>query len=481
MMTSQIATWLLAMALTIVQPRLLGPETQGRLRLGFSLWTIAAVVIALGTTMYLQLEVARRGASALRLIGPVLAMRTLAFLLAAAVFALAVTPLHPDSESSWILILFGVVSLLATWGEVYTSAFIGLEKMSAPAIIVVVSKLLGTVAAIVVLFAGGGAIGLLIVLAAGNVLGLVLIVRALGRVVRVPLVIDRAAWPIILRGGFGFLVSAAVLTTYQQVDTVVISLLVDRRTLGWYAASDALFGTLLFVPTIVCTAIFPVLGRLADADREAFVVLVRRTFTSLALVAVPIGVGTVAVGREVAPLLYGNKFRPSGDVLSLLGVVLVLTSFTILFGTVALATGRQRFWNSIMFAAAVLTIPLDVVFVSWADRVHHNGAIGGAMAYVVTELMMFVLGIWRVVPYVVERATMWRVGRIVICGLAILAATWPLRGHVIVLPIGVGVIVYVVSVLLTGVLSADERATVSRVLGRLGLRLASPRGTRAGS
>jgi O-antigen/teichoic acid export membrane protein len=482
LLTSQVATWSIALVLTVVQPRLLGPVTQGRLRVAYSLWAIAAVAIGLGTSMFLQLEIARRGQAGLRLMGPVLALRTAVFAIAFPILVVGALVGGADHDLVRIFALYGLVTLLGSWIDVYTSAFVGLERMSAPALIAVVAKLLGTVAAVIVLFAGGGAMGLLLCVTGGNLIGLALVVRAFRRTVSAPLCLDLANWPMIARGGFAFMVAAAILTLYQQVDTVVISLLVDARTLGWYSASDSLFGTLLFLPSIVCTSIFPVLGRLHGSDDpEGFAALVRGAFAMLALVAVPIGLGTVVIGQSLAPLLFGRKFAQSGEVLAVLGVVLIITTATILFGTVALATGRQAFWNSVMFVGVLMTVPLDLVFVPWAEHRYHNGAIGGAMSYVVTEVMMFAIGLAKIVPTLVERATMWRVGRIVICGLAMVAATWPLRGYVIVAPIGVGVIVYVVAVLLTGVLSADERAMVGGVLARLGVRSVASPGGRSGS
>ena len=127
----------------------------------------------------------------------------------------------------------------------------------------------------------------------------------------------------------------------------------------------------------------------------------------------------------------------------MLGTVVVFTFGTIVFGMVALATGRQRFWNTIMVLAIAITIPLDLIFVPWADRTYGNGAIGGAMAYVVTEALMFALGLWKVAPYLVERTFIWRLARVLIAGGLMFMASWPLRDEPLMIPIAVGAVVYV--------------------------------------
>ncbi len=476
MLSSQLVTWSLALVLAIVQPRFLGPATQGRMRLAFSLWTIASVVIALGTSLYLNLETARRGRAALTLVGPIIVLRLLTFSAATVLFAVGAVIGGADREFVWILTLFGLTIALSTVSEVYSALFIGLERMAAPALVNIITRFFGTVAAVVVLFAGGGAIGVLVVAVVANVFGLALIVRAMHRVVDVPLHVGRSQWSTIVRGSVAFMVAGGVLTLYQQVDTVVIALFVEEEALGWYATADALFGTLLFLPTILCSTIFPTLGRLHEHDPEGLVSLVRRTFATLTLVAVPIGLGTVVVAHQAAPLLYGEKFRETGPVLAVLGVVLIVTAVTILLGTVAMATGRQRFWNTVMFAGVLMTVPLDLVLVPWADRTYDNGAIGGALAYVVTEVMMLTVGLWKIAPFLVDRHTMSRVARILLAGCLLVAAAWPTRGSVLVLPVSVGAVVFVVAVLALRVLSDEERSMIARVGQRLPLRRSSPFG-----
>ena len=165
------------------------------------------------------------------------------------------------------------------------------------------------------------------------------------------------------------------------------------------------------------------------------------------------------VAIPLAPsLLYGQAFRPTGQVLTVLGAVIVLTFGTVVFGMVALATGRQRFWNTIMIVAIVITIPLDLVFVPWADRRYENGAIGGAMAYVVTEGLLFALGLWKIAPYLVERMFIWRFVRVLLAGGFMFALSWPLRDQPLVLPVVVGAVSYVLALVVLKVPEKEDWA-----------------------
>lgn len=470
LLTSQLVTWSLATILSIVQPRLLGAESQGNLRLAFSLWTVASVVIGLGTSLFLTLEVARDRRSGLSLLGPVLMIRALAFVGMSVVVAVFVVATESSAEFAQIMVVYGVMIFLASMNDAISAAFVGLERMSVLAKANIIARVVGTIVAVAVLLAGGTAVSVVAVGVAANLLALGLLITALHQITTVRLRGWRARSRPIVRASLGFLVAGVVLAVYQQVDTVLMSLLVDREALGWYGTADTLFGSLLFIPTIVMASVFPVLGRLHQDDPSAIPPLVKRTTSSLLLVTVPIGFGMAVVAFPLTPLLYGEEFRETGAVLFVLGPVLILTAGNVLFGTVALATGRQRFWNTWMATVIVVTIPIDLILVPWADRTYSNGAIGGALAYLITESVLVIVGLTFVAPYLVDRVFVWRVARIGLCGALLFVTSWPLRDLMLLVPITVGVVVYVVSILVSRVLDENDRAQIGKGLERIGLR-----------
>lgn len=195
--------------------------------------------------------------------------------------------------------------------------------------------------------------------------------------------------------------------------------------------------------------------------------MLRRSFNTLLLAAVPIGIGTIVVAPSFVRFLYGPDFAESAPVLAVYGVVVILSSQTILLGRFALATDRVRFWSSLMVVVTVLSVPLDYVLVPWTDREFDNGAIGGALAYVVTETLLIVIGIWKVAPGLLSRVTWMRIGRCAIAGAAMLLVSWPVRDRFFVIPGLVSVIVYVVVILALRTLNDSERVLLQRARAQL--------------
>lgn len=470
-MTSQIVTWILATIIAVVVPRHVGPEAIGQLRVATSLWLIGAILVDLGTSRFQQLEASRRGRTALTDTGLIVIVRTVSFLVTCALVIGYAAETVGTPEVVLLAAIISISTLLTTWSEALSAGFIGLERMSAPAFAAALGKSVNVALVLVVVALNGTVVEIAwmgVIAAAISAIYLLKRFRALA-----PLDFGRssiAGARRIVRGSAPFMLAAGALVLYQQIDILVISTVAEDDALGWYGTADTLFGSLLFPATVLMATVFPALGRLWSGDQPAFEHLVSRTWSLLAVAAVPIGLGTALVAPSFAPMLFGEDFRETGTVLAVLGPVLVLTFGTILLGTVALATDRSGLWVGVMLTAAALTIPLDLVLVPWADQRFDNAAVGGAVAYLVTETFQLTAGLIIVAPFLVNLAMLWRLTRTLIAGAVMSAAVWPVRNHTIVLPVLAGAAVYALAVYALRVLTPDERELISSISARVGLR-----------
>lgn len=470
MMNAQLVTWTMALVLSVVIPRYLGPDTVGQFRLANSLWLLGRTLVAAGTTRYLQLEIARQGRRGLRFVGPVLLVRTGGFVLVAILLGVYSVVSDQGRTFEILMIIVAIDSLFYLWTEAMTTAFVGLERMAVPALVNVVIRVTVTLTTLVVIILNGNVYAVGAAGGVGVALGLVILVRRLRPLTPIISRSDVQHGREVLAGSMPFMFSGAALILYQQIDIIVISWTADHAAIGWYGTADALFGSLLFPATVLTATIFPTLGRLTRDDPEGLRRIVQRGFTSLFLLAVPIGLGTVLVAPSFAPLLYGDAFAETGTVLAILGPVIILTFGTILFGTVAQATGRVRLWTVVLCTAALLTIPLDLVLVPWADERYDNGAIGGAVAYVVTESLQFIVGLAVVAPFIVTRSLTSRVARTLAAGGVMFLAGWPLRDAFVLVPVVVCAVVYPVCLFVFRVVTDDERAMLAGITAKFGGR-----------
>lgn len=459
LMVSQLVTWGLTLVLTIFLPRYLGAANVGKLQFANSMWAIVAVFVTFGMDVLLTKEIARTPEHATRLFGNTIILRTSLQVLGymVLVFYLWLFRNRYPPETAYVVYIVGLSSLVWQCNGACQAVLQGLERMEYISIANVAGKAVNTLVCIALLLSGLGVYAVAAVAVIAALVTLAIELSALKRLTgSLRLHFDWPEAKRMLRAGIPYFMSGVFLVIYMQVDIVIISLLVDERAVGWYGAADQLFGTFLFIPTVFITAVFPALSRLYASGADSLPTLMRKSWDMLILLAIPIGLGLLVVADPLVVLLFGSEFAASGPILALMGIVLILTYQNILLGQFLVATDRQNPWTIVMAVTVIVTVPLDFLLVPWCQRQFGNGAIGGALSFIITELAMNIAGVWMLPRGSLGRSNVRVAALGLTAGLAMVAVTWPLRSYFLGLPIAVGAAVYVGLIVILRVLSPED-------------------------
>lgn len=475
LMVSQLTTWVLTLVLTIVLGRYLGPENVGKLHLANSIWAMAGMFIGFGMDFYMVKEVARDHSRLPELFGTTIVTRFALYFVGFGIVALYASIANYPPITVYAIYIIGLANLVYQMGQSCRSALQGLERMSYISLGDVASKLFNSIVAITLLLLGYG----VLVIAAVSI-GTALVYTgvqfvALRRMMSVRLHFNPKMMVEMMRASFSYLLIRLSREMYIQVDVILISLIVSETVVGWYGQADKLFGTLLFVPSVFVTAVYPALSRLYKSSTESVTELVGKSFNFLLLISLPIGFGLLAVSTPLMVLLVGEEFRESGPVLAMFGVVLILTYQNMLIGQILISSDRQNILTTVTVIASLMTIPLDLVLIPWCNAQFGNGAIGGAIAFVITEAIILVVCLRYMPAGSLNRSNVVvAVKGLVAASLMGLVAWW-MRDLFVLIPIAVGGIVYVGLVLLLRAIPQEDmimlRGLMDTVLGQVKGRL----------
>ncbi len=442
LMVSQLATWGLSLLLTLFLPRYLGVTALGKLYLAESLWSMVAVVVTFGMDMLLVREIARKPGSVGDLLGTTMVVRIVFHILGFACLIIYAKSFNYPSETLTIISIMGISSLLGQFGGSVTAVLQGLERMEFQSVAEVSSRALGTVISIVLLLMGYGVViivSVYILMALTNFTIQVLLLRRIQEL-KLGFSINRARW--MLKSSLPLFGVGFFIIVYSQLDAVIISHLVSEDGVGWYGVADRFFGTLLFVPTVFLTAVFPALSRMYSESPDSLPRLVGKSFDLLLLLSVPIGLGLIAVASPLVVMLVGGEFANTGPILAVRGVVLIFTYQNVLLGQFLISIDREKIWTLVLGVATVATIPLDFLLIPWCETMFANGAIGGGLAYVVTEASMFIIALYLLPKGWLNQNNLRYAVKTLIAGLFMLGVVWWVRHAMIVVPILLGAITY---------------------------------------
>ena len=96
--------------------------------------------------------------------------------------------------------------------------------------------------------------------------------------------------------------------------------MVNERTVGWYSIAASLAATLIFIPNILTTAVFPALSRGATQVGDSASRILRKSLDVALITGVPIGFGLAIVANPLVELMYQSQFPQSGPVLSVMSI-----------------------------------------------------------------------------------------------------------------------------------------------------------------
>lgn len=474
LMGSQVSTFLITIAATVIIPRYLGAEVIGQLQLAAAIWAMGVAIIGFGMDLAITKAVARDP----KRIGHLWATGIVARLIIAIPVSLVLFSyaflVGYDDQVLTLLVIFGVASIVQSAADVSLAALMGLEQMGAVSASAVIARTLAVVGAIALLLMGFGVYAVAIVTGAGSLVSLVLLASALRKFWReigagIDVRVERSGVIALLRESQPYFWVHFFMIAYQQVDIVVISLVVeDGDVLGWYSVYDRLAGTLMFVPTVFIAVIYPSLSRLYGnpdaANRETHNVLTARTFKLMLVLSVPSGFALAVIARPLIELVYGDEFSNASEVVAIGGVVISLTYLTTIFAMFLISMDKEKSVTIFIALGAILTIPLDMYLVPFFQAQIDNGAVGGVVAYAITESVILTGVLYLMPKGALGPSALAFSIRVVAAGAIMAAAMYPLRQQFLPIPIAVGAVVFVLAAALLRLTTAEDRQLVVSVV-----------------
>jgi len=366
--------------------RILGVEGNGQYAIATVTWLYLKTISDFGLSILVAREVAKNPESAGRLIGSTTLFRLsmLALLLPLLISFLVLGGHWLDlSRASALAILLLTISIVpASYGEAINSVFTGVERLHLPAVLTVFTNLIRFSVGLLLLGHGLGVPGIAsaaVFAALCNAVALHLAVQrqnvriAWGLSATEAKELAQTAWPLLLNG--------LLITVFFRIDTFVIQGFAGTRALGIYDAAYKLPNLLPLLPSYFVLAIFPLLSRQSGSD-------LRRTFELGAKFLVVIAWLIVLVTLVAAPLfiriLGGRAFLPdAADTLRILIWFAPLHYLNGIAQYAVIAANRQREIAPAYAVATAFNVAANLIGVPLF------GYRAAAVVTVLTELVLF--------------------------------------------------------------------------------------------
>ncbi len=475
LMISQVISWVLTFALTLYLPRYFGVANIGKYQLAVSLWMIVSIFASFGMDTYLTREIAHDRSRTDALLSQVIVLKIIFFLIGVGGMLAYASIVQFPADTFQMILVLGFTNFISLFSSALSAVIQGMERIEFLATIGVLTNLFITVLSITMIVLHMPIILIVAVGSLGQVFSLGAYLRVFSRLHQFRFQFSFQGAKSLLFICLSFFLLQVFITLYNQVDIVVISWFTSEEGIGWYGVAARLTGTLMFIPTVFMTVFFPTFSRLHHQSPEELTKLFRKAFNLMFLLGVAVGGGIFVIAGPIVRLIYGPEFANSAPILSLRGIVSIFTFVNILLGMYLVSINKQTPWIAVIAVATIATIPLDIVFIPYCERMYANGALGGIFSFLVTETFETLIGLLLLPKGTLTWGSFGYALRALAAGACMVLAIWWLKGIFILIPVALGGVIFITLAYLFKLITREEwllfRGVLSSIAGRFRKRI----------
>lgn len=429
-LTTQILSWILTFAVMLYLPKYLGADGLGRFAFAGSLVGLLGTLVPLGTSNVLVLDIARdRSRTGELLLAAMMVRIPLSLVMMVLAYLIGRILGFPELTQTFIL-LMSIGMIVGSLNDALSSALQGQENLPRQSVGIIVEKFLSSILTIALViykapFWSFAAVGLFTC-----TVSLVVNLTAFAPLLPTLHMPTKATIRYIVGAGIPFAGWVIFRTLYGQTDPIVLSIVTNDKTVGWYAAAFRLVGTTLVLPGALCSALMPTLARVHKERLEDFQQLARHMLALVILCGTPVSVLFICLSdRLIALMHYPPEFAGSIPVLRIGGIGVFLYYLAAVLGTTVLASSNQK----MMFRASVVATLIGIPACFAGSYVTHHLWKNGAIGAISSDVMLETYLIWaylRILPaktFNVQSVSL--IGRTLLASLPLLALLYLATQH----------------------------------------------------
>ncbi len=462
LLASKIVVSILGFVFVMYVARYLGVEGFGTLSFALALAEILGIFIDLGLKTLIVREVARDYSLANKYLRNVVVLKLILVIIVFTLLAITINLLDYPEHTNKIIYFICLATVFASFSNIFYSVFQAYEIMEYQSLGLTLNSVLMLFGALLVISYGFDILGFAYVYLVVSMIVLFFNVCIYLLKFGMPEIgIDWSFWRPTVREAlpFGLIGISGMIYTY--IDTIMLSAMKGDEVVGWYSAAYRLVLSLLFIPVVINTAIFPKMSQSYIGSQKSLRLIYKKYFKFMITLAIPMGIGTTMMAREIIIYIYGADYVNSIIALQILIWTSVLTFAGTAFIKVIESINKQFIITDVSIKCVIVNVFLNIVLIPTYSY------IGASIATVVTEL--FLIGSIFIATYKLNYAIPAKqiitdLLRIISASLIMSIFIWYSGCHNLVLIIPLATIIFFITIYTMGGIDDDDLQIIRQII-----------------
>ncbi len=187
------------------------------------------------------------------------------------------------------------------------------------------------------------------------------------------------------RAGWPFAVNVFFIFLYINIDIIMLNLIKGDEATGLYSIAVKILTVFMLIPLGVSNAVLPALSKYRKEGSEEFFRLSEYVARYMLMVAFFVILFNISLGKYLVGVFFGQAYRISGNILSLITFSLVFLYMNHLTHSMFLASNKERWLIILTASGACFNIIMNLILI---PKYSYYGA---AIATVLSEGIIFVI------------------------------------------------------------------------------------------
>lgn len=343
---------------TIFLARNLGVSDFGLYSVGLAYFSLISIISEFGFNRFLIRELSLNKSRLTDLIFNIAVFRTLITFLMALIFGGGLYFLDPDKARTNLVFLMILAVFPNTLAQTLDSIFVAFQKLQFSALSLILTNILTVVIGISLIINNFGPTGAAIALIIGQFFYfLILYLLQKPQNIKLSLNFGRNILKEVGVGAIPYGILGVLGLLYFKIDTLILVYLRGNFETGIYSAAYKFLEALVFVPSSVASALFPILARLHGDNPGKIKSLYFKSAISLGTLGILISIGYILILPIIINILL-PQYLASIDAIRILALAIPFMFLHVPGAQVLLST--DKFLKQIIYFS-ILTLSVNVI------------------------------------------------------------------------------------------------------------------------
>lgn len=150
---------------------------------------------------------------------------------------------------------------------------------------------------------------------------------------------------------------------YMRIDQIMIGQILGDREVGLFAASVRLSEIWYFIPAAIASSVFPAFMKAKERGEVFYLARIQKMYDVMTWLGISVAVLTMLCAHWIVPLLYGEAYAESADVLSIQIWAGVIVCMSYVHSTWLIIENLQKYNMVYTATGALLNVAFNLVLI----------------------------------------------------------------------------------------------------------------------